>query len=313
MIQLLVKRLVSTIPTLFLLLTLVFFLIRLAPGGPFDSEQVWPIEIQQAIESKYGLDQPVWRQYLHYLKSVLSGDLNESFQYIGRPISEMISESAPVSLFLGLAGLGMSMLMGIPLGLLAGWKRHSLWDRFAMVFAVTGVSLPSYLTASLLILVFSLQFRWFPPALWEDPTSWVLPAITLAVRPASSLARLTRSAVADALSSDYIRTALAKGLKPRSVLLRHALANSWIPLIAVLGPTAANLVTGSFLVETVFQIPGVGKYFVQGVLNRDYPLVMGISLFYGVILLTSNFLADIATSLADPRIRFDSQTGRGDK
>lgn len=299
------KRLLATVPTLGLLVVLTFFLMRLAPGGPFDSEHVWPEEIQRNIEAKYGLDQPMPVQFVQYLGSLLHGDLKESFQYIGRPVSEMIGESLPTSLGLGTVALFLSLLIGIPLGAAAGWKKGSFWDSGLMAVAISGVSLPSYLVASILILVFSLNLGWFPPALWEGPTSWVLPAITLAVRPASIIARLTRTSIIDALHADYIRTAIAKGVHPARVLIRHALANSWIPILAVLGPIAANLVTGSFLVEVVFQIPGLGKYFVQAVLNRDYPLVMGVTLVYGVILLFCNLLGDILTAAADPRVRLD--------
>lgn len=310
---LILKRLLTVFPTLALLVTLTFFLMRLAPGGPFDSEHVWPEEVQRNIEAKYGLDQPLPVQFAQYVNGLLHGDLKESFQYIGRPVTEMIQESLPTSLMLGLAALLMSLCIGVPLGALAAWKKGSFWDAALMGIAVSGVSLPSYLVASILILVFSLQLGWFPPALWEDSFSWVLPAITLAVRPASIIARLTRTTVIDALHADYVRTAIAKGVHSWRVVLRHALANSWIPILAVLGPIAANLVTGSFLVEIVFQIPGLGKYFVQGVLNRDYPLVMGVTLVYGMILLSCNLLADVLTVMADPRVRLDASATGGQR
>ncbi|MGK5082734.1 ABC transporter permease [Bdellovibrionota bacterium FG-1] len=297
------RRILGAIPTLFLLCTLTFFLLRLAPGGPFDSERVWPPEIQANIQHKYELDQPLAVQYGHWLKDVLRGDLRESFQYVGRPVADIISEALPTSVFLGIISLVFAAVLGIPLGAIAAAKRGSWIDASAVFVAVAGVSLPSYLVASLLILVFSLWLHWLPPALWEGPSSWVLPTIALGCRPLSMIARLTRASMLEALQADYIRTAYSKGLSQTQVIFKHALKNSLIPVITVLGPVAANLVTGSFLVEIVFQIPGLGKHFVQAVVNRDYPLVMGVTLVYGIVLLSSNLLVDLAYGWIDPRMR----------
>ena len=297
------RRLAGAMPTLFLLSTLTFFLLRLAPGGPFDADRVFPPEIQSNIEHKYELDQPVYIQYGHWLKDVAQGDLRESFQYVGRPVAEIIGESLPTSIGLGVLSLIFAVVLGVPLGALAAWKRGSWIDSSAVFLSVAGVSLPSYLVASLLLLVFSHWLRWLPPALWEGPSSWVLPAVTLGCRPLAIIARLTRASMLDALASDYIRTAYGKGLSHTRVIFKHALKNSLIPVITVLGPLAASLVTGSFLVEIVFQIPGLGKHFVQAVTNRDYPLVMGVTLVYGVMLLASNLVVDLAYGFIDPRMR----------
>jgi oligopeptide transport system permease protein len=303
----LMKRIASAALTLLLLATLTFFLIRLAPGGPFDSDHAWPPEIKANIDHKYGLDQPVTTQFVSWLKDVAHGDLRDSFQYIGRPVTEMIGDALPPSLLLGTWAFVVSILIGIPLGCIAAWKRGTWLDSSSMFLAVAGISLPSYLVASLLILLFALKLMWFPPALWEGWDSMILPIATLALRPLAMIARLTRASMLETLSSDYIRTAYAKGLSPARVIFKHALRNSLIPVLTMLGPLAAGLVTGSFVVETVFQIPGMGRFFVQGVLNRDYPLVMGITLVYGAILIASNLVTDLMYGWADPRIRIQEK------
>ena len=305
-----VKRVLGAIPTLLILATFVFFLLRFAPGGPFDGDRVFPKDVQAAIDARYGLDLPIWRQYLKWLGDVLLHfDFGESFHYVGRTVNEMIGSSLPPSLLLGGLALFFSVLIGIPLGVFAAWRQGTWMDSSAIFIAIAGVSLPSYLIASTLVLVFSLKLGWFPPALWEEPSSVVLPVITLGLRPLAITSRLVRSSVIETLASDYIRTAHAKGLSIRAVLFRHALRNSLIPVVTVLGPLAASLVTGSFLVEMVFQIPGLGKHFVGAVMNRDYPMVMGVTLVYGVILIASNLAVDIACAMLDPRIRLETAEG----
>jgi oligopeptide transport system permease protein len=301
------KRLLGAIPTLLILATFVFFLLRLAPGGPFDGDRIFPADIRAAIDSHYGLNLPLWEQYFKWMERVLFHfDFGESFHYIGRSVNEMIGNSLPPSLLLGGIALLFSVLIGIPIGVFAAWRQGSWMDSSAIFLAIAGVSLPSYLIASMLVLLFSLKLGWFPPALWEEPSSVVLPAITLGLRPLAITARLVRASVIETLSADYIRTAHAKGLSVKRVLFRHALRNSLIPVITVLGPLAASLITGSFLVEMVFQIPGLGKHFVGAVLNRDYPMVMGVTLTYGVLLVVSNLMVDLACAVLDPRIRLES-------
>lgn len=303
MLSFAIRRCLAAVPTLLLLSTLTFFLLRLAPGGPFDTDRVWPPEIKANIERKYELDQPIAIQYAHWLRDLAHGDLRESFQYLGRPVSEIIGQSLPTSVALGGLALGFAILLGMPAGAIAAWKRGTWWDASAVFLAVAGVSLPSYLVASILILVFSLWLQWLPPALWDGPSYWILPAMTLGLRPLAIVARLTRASMLEALQADYIRTAYGKGLPTTSVVFKHALRNSLIPVITVIGPVAAGLVTGSFLVEIVFQIPGIGRHFVQAVINRDYPLVMGVTLVYGCFLLGSNLAVDLAYGWIDPRIK----------
>lgn len=302
------KRVLGAIPTLLILATFVFFLLRMAPGGPFDGDRVFPQEIRDAIDAHYGLNLPLWRQYLKWISAaVFSFDFGESFHYVGRSVNEMIANALPPSLLLGGFALLLAVLIGMPLGVLAAWRQGTWMDSAAIFLAIAGVSLPSYLVASSLVLVFSLELGWLPPALWEEPASMVLPVITLALRPLAITARLVRSSMIESLGADYIRTAHAKGLTVSKVLFRHALRNSLIPVVTVLGPLAASLVTGSFLVEMVFQVPGLGKHFVGAVLNRDYPMVMGVTLIYGVILIASNLIVDLVCAMLDPRIRLSGK------
>ncbi|OFZ78898.1 MAG: hypothetical protein A2583_11875 [Bdellovibrionales bacterium RIFOXYD1_FULL_53_11] len=300
------RRIASSIPTLLLFAAITFFTLRLAPGGPFDGERALPPEIQANLDARYGLDKPVIHQFGKWLGDAVRGDLHESFQYIGRPVNEIISESLPTSLLLGALSMLLAVALGIPLGCVAAWKRGTWLDTSAMFLAVSGVSLPSYLVASILVLVFSIWLGWLPPALWESPSSMILPVVTLGLRPMAIIARLTRASMIEALSADYIRTAYGKGLRGLQVVFKHALKNSLIPVITIMGPLAANLVTGSFLVEVVFQIPGMGKHFVTAVINRDYPLVMGVNLVYGFILISANLAVDLVYAWADPRTRRDS-------
>jgi len=303
MFSYLLKRIATAIPTLMILATLTFFLLRLAPGGPFDSDRAWPPEVQANIAAKYELDRPIIVQFAHWVRDVLHGDLRESFQYAERPVMRIIADSLPVSMELGFFSLCFAIFIGIPLGCIAAWKRNGWIDRLSTFIAISGVSVPSYLLASGLILFFALKLDWLPPALLEGPESLILPALTLGSRPLAMIARLTRASMIESLSQEYIRTAYGKGLTDSAVIFKHALKNSLIPVISLLGPIVANLLTGSFLIEMVFQLPGMGKHFVQGVLNRDYPLVMGVTLVYGIILILSNLLSDLFSASIDPRMR----------
>lgn len=308
-----IRRLLGGMMTLGVLMGLTFSLLRLAPGGPFDSDRAWPPEIQANLLRQYGLDQPVWIQFVQWSQGLFRGDLKESLQYLGHPVRRIISDSLPISMLLGCCALSLAVLFGIPVGAFAARKagtglneprrsQHRFWN-FSFWLAVSGISIPNYLVASLLILIFSLWLRWLPPALWESPASMVLPVLTLAWRPLGIIARMTCTSMDEVLGADYIRTAYGKGLSDQTVILKHALKNSLIPVVTLLGPLAANLITGSFLVEVVFQIPGLGKHFVQAVLNRDYPLVMGVTLVYGIILILTNLTVDLLCGWVDPRIR----------
>ena len=298
----------SFLLTLLLLSASVFLLLRIAPGGPFDGEKALPPEILENLNRHYGLDLPLSEQFAHWLGNLLSGDLGESFQYIGRPVSELISESVSISAVFGVGAILVSLIGGSLMGAYAAFHRNHWIDRIAQFVVSFGNTVPSYLFAGILVLIFSRWLELLPPALLEDPGSWVLPLITLAIRPLSMVLQLTRSSVSESLQTDYIRTAVAKGASHFRVLFHHALRNSLIPLVGLLGPLTANLLTGSFLVETVFQIPGMGKYFVSAVINRDYPLVMGVTLFYGTLLLAMTWISDLLYGWVDPRIRLDSQS-----
>lgn len=309
MLSFTLKRALGALFTLFLLALATFVLLRVVPGGPFDSDKAFPPEVKANIDRRYGLDQPLLRQFVDWLSDLARGDLRESFQYEGRPVTGIIRESLGPSFLVGGAALLLGIVGGLALGLLAAWKRDTWIDAGALFVAASGLSLPTYLIASLGVVIFALQLGWLPPALWEEPTSAILPILTLAIRPMAMIARLARSSLIETLGSDYVRTAFAKGLSPSRVLLKHALKNSLIPVITLLGPLTANLLTGSFLVETVFQIPGLGKHFVSAVLNRDYPLVMGMTLTYGALLLTCNLGVDLLYGWIDPRIRVEERGG----
>ena len=306
MIQYLWGRVIQAWVTLCFLIVSVFFLLRLAPGGPFDGEKIWPAEIQANIEAKYGLNQPLLTQFYVWVTDLSHGDLRESFHYIGTPVKEIIKESLPASLELGGLALLFSIIFGMTLGVVSAWKRGKFLDASAMFIAVSGITLPTYLLGTLLVLYFSNYLGWLPPALWEDKKAMILPTITLALRPTAIIARMTRTSLLETLHTDFIRTAYSKGLTERAVLLKHALKNSLIPIVTLLGPIAASLITGSYVVETIYQIPGMGQYFITSVIDRDYPLVMGITLTYGVILILCNLLVDLSYSLIDPRVRLES-------
>jgi len=307
MIQFFLKRLIQSLVTLAFLATATFFLLRLAPGGPFDGEKIWPAEIQANIEAKYGLNKPLTTQFFSWANDVAHGDLRESFHYIGTPVTEIIRDATLPSLQLGFLALLISLTLGLILGVLSAWKRGTFWDFSAMFIAICGITLPSYLIGTLLVLLFSNYLGILPPALWEEKASMVLPVITLAVRPLAIIARMTRTTLLEILHSDYIRTAYSKGLSDSKVLFKHALKNALIPIITLLGPITASLITGSYVVETVFQIPGLGQYFITSVVNRDYPLVMGMTLLFGIILIICNLLVDLAYSWIDPRIRTEAK------
>ncbi len=303
----LLRRATQAFVTLVFLIVATFFLLRLAPGGPFDGDKIWPPEIQANIEAKYGLNQPLTQQFFSWFGDLVHGDLRESFHYLGTPVTEIIGQAMPASFLLGGYALILSVIFGLGLGILAAWKRGTLLDSSSMLFAVSGITLPAYLVATILVLIFSSTLGWLPPALWEDKKSMILPVITLALRPMAIIARMTRTALLETLHADFIRTAHSKGLAETKVVFKHALRNSLIPIITMLGPITASLITGSYIVETIFQIPGLGQYFVSSVMDRDYPLVMGMTLVYGVILILCNLAVDLTYGIIDPRIRVERE------
>lgn len=299
------RRVASAIPTLFLLVTAAFFLVRFAPGGPFDFERALPPEIEANLLAQYHLDEPLWQQYGRYLADMLQGDLGPSFQYRDYRVSELIADGLPVSMLLGGLAMLLALLLGVSAGMIAALK-HSRWpDHLVMGVSMTGISIPNFVLAPLLILCFAVYLDWLPAGGWNgaSPANLALPVLTLALPLVAYIARLTRSSLLDVLGSDYIRTARAKGLGQRTILLRHAMKPTLLPVISYLGPAAAAVMTGSVVIEQIFGIPGVGRFFVQGALNRDYTLVLGVVVFYGALVILFNLLVDICYALLDPRVR----------
>lgn len=298
------KRLFESVLTLFVICTVTFLLLRFLPGGPFDSERAMPAEVRANIEAKYRLNEPLHVQYGDYIAGLMRGDLGESYKYIGRPIADIIGESFPVSFQLGIYAIFISFLIGIPLGVYAASNHNTYKDTAAMGFAISGIALPSFFVAPIAILMFSFWLDWLPPALWEGPEYYIMPVIILGLRPAAIIARLTRSSVLDVIKADYVRTAYAKGLEQKIVLYKHVLRNSLIPVITISGPLVAGVLSGSFVIELIYAVPGMGKHLIQSATNRDYPLILGLTLLYAALLILANLIVDILYVIIDPRIKF---------
>jgi oligopeptide transport system permease protein len=303
MIALLLKRFFHGLIVLWAVATLTFAMLRLAPGGPFDSERKLPPEVLANLQAKYHLDQPLVRQYLRYLGGLARGDFGPSYKYLDRGVADIIRDTLPTSALLGGLALAFAVLVSFPAGLLAAYHRGSLIDRCCMLVASLGISLPNFILGTLLIWAVALKLGWLQAGRWQDWQSVILPTITLGAAPAAYLAALLRSSLLDAFGEDFIRTARAKGLTESAVLVKHALANSLIPVLTVMGPLAAALITGSFVVEYVFAIPGMGRFFISAVTDRDYPLIMGVTVVYTALLVLANLLVDVLYGYVDPRIR----------
>jgi len=304
-LSLIARRLLQSIPTLWVVATATFLLLRLAPGGPFDDEKPIPQEIKAQIEAHYGLDLPLYQQYFQFFGNLLKGDLGPSYKYPGWDVQEIIIQAFPVSLELGCWALLISLALGIPIGTLAALKHNKPAETNLMAVAMIGICLPSFVIGPILLMTFSLLLGWFNPLGWSYAGDRVLPAITLGLLYAAYIARLARSGMLDVMRNDYIRTARAKGLKERTVVMRHALRTSLYPVVAYMGPAAAGLISGSFVVETIFFIPGMGPFFVNAALNRDYTMVMGTVLFYATLIILFNLLVDIVQMWMNPRTRND--------
>lgn len=303
MIQFLLRRTAFGVAVLWVVTTLTFLMLRVLPGGPFDRERTLPPEVLANIEAKYHLNEPLLKQYGRYLGGILRGDLGPSYKYLDRDIVDIVADTLPASVFLGLCALGMALTLALPLGVTAA-ARHDRWvDRACTFLATLGISLPNFILGALLIWFFALKLRWFQAARWGMPGSAVLPAITLGAMPCAQVTYLLRSSLLETLDADFIRTARAKGVREFFVLFKHALRNSVIPVLTLLGPLFAILISGSFVVEYVFAIPGMGRFFITAVTDRDYPLVMGVTLVYTAILVIANLSIDILYSIIDPRMR----------
>jgi oligopeptide transport system permease protein len=298
-----IRRLLTMIPVLWITITLTFVLVRLAPGGPFTEEKKYPPQAIEQLNKHYGLDKPMIVQYFRYMGNLLHGDLGPSLKYQNRSINEIIAETFPVSLELGCWALLVALAIGLPAGIIASLRPNTALDYIPMSLAMIGICIPGFVLGPLLVLSLSLHLGWFNAAGWNIPSDRILPAITLGSAYAAYIARLARAGMLDVLPLDFIRTARAKGISEAKVIGCHALKPGIFPVISFIGPAVAGLITGSFVVETIFHIPGLGKMFVMGAFNRDYTLVLGLVVFYSVLVISFNTIVDLALALLNPQLR----------
>jgi len=302
------RRLFSTIPTIFIIITLGFFLIRAAPGGPFSREKAVPPAVLVNLMAKYHMDEPLIQQYLRFFGGVLRGDLGPSFVNKDYSVNELIALSLPNSIILGLVALSVALLLGVTAGTISALKQNTAVDYTLMSAAVTGISVPNFVVGPVLMLVFAITLKWLPTSGWIDGRfglrTLIMPAITLSLAQFAYIARLTRASMLETLRSDYIRTARAKGLPTSVIIFKHALKGACLPVVSYLGPAMAGLITGSVVVERIFNVPGLGLHFVRSASNRDYTLIMGTVIVYSLILIALNFVVDIIYGFLDPRISY---------
>ena len=308
MIRFIIRRLVSLIPTLFLIVTFSFFIMKAAPGGPFSAERSVPPEVLANINKVYHLDEPLMKQYVRYLGDMLQGNLGPSFRYKDYTVNELIGNTLPNSLILGITALCGALFFGLLVGLISAVKRNSFADYAAMSVAVIGISIPLFVIGPILMFIFAVKLKWLPTSGWitgrQGLKTLVMPALALSLPYFAYIARLSRASILDVLRSDYIRTAYAKGLSYPTVLFKHALKGAMLPVISYLGPAFAGIITGSVVIEKIFLVPGLGTFFVQSALNRDYTLIMGTVIMYSIILIMMNFFVDILYAVIDPRISY---------
>ena len=306
MIVYLLRRLLSAIPTLLAIVTIAFFMMRIAPGGPFDTERHVPPEVEANLKKAYNLDKPLIAQYWDYLRGVVHGDFGPSFRYKDFTVTELIESGVPVSARLGASAIVISLVFGITFGTFAALRQNQFGDNAAMGLAVAGIAIPNYVVAPILTLIFGIYLGLLPVGGWNDGAlrNMILPVTTLALPLIAYITRLTRGSMIEVLRSDYIRTARAKGLPMRIIIWRHALPAAILPVVTFLGPAAAGVLTGSLVVEQIFGLPGIGRYFVQGALNRDYTLVMGVVILYASLIIILNLVVDLAYAALDPKVRF---------
>lgn len=304
-----IKRIFNAFIVLWIVITITFFLMHAIPGGPFTAEKSLPPYVLHSIEERYKLNDPLYKQYGDYLCNLVQGDLGPSFKYPGRSVNDIIKDGFPVSFKLGIEAILIAIIIGIPAGILAGVKKDKWQDRTVNFFTTIGVAVPSFVVAALLIYVLSTKLHLLPAAMWNGWQYEIMPALALSGMPMSFIARLTRSSMLDILSQDYIKTARAKGLSWNKVLIKHALPNSLIPVVTYLGPMTASILTGSFVIETIFAIPGLGQYFVTSIYNRDYTVILGVTVFYSVIVIVLNMVVDLLYPLLDPRIKIGGEKG----
>ncbi len=300
-----IRRVLALIPTLLLIYTLTFFLMHSTPGGPWDTgEKPIPAEVQERLKAAYGLDKPLWQQYTDFLSKAVRGDLGPSYTQRSRSVADIIGDTFPVSLQLAAAAMLIATLIGIPLGILGAIRHNRPLDYLATFVSVVGISTPAYVVTSLLVLLLASKLHWVPTSGWDGiwSTKAIIPAVSLALYPMAVLARYTRSSMLEVLRTDYMRTARSKGLGERAVLVGHAMRNALLPVITIAGIVVADIATGSFFVETIYQVPGVGRYFVQSITGRDYPVIIGTVLLLGLAVSVMNLVVDLLYPLLDPRI-----------
>jgi oligopeptide transport system permease protein len=298
------SRLLQAVPVILAVITVTFFLVRMAPGGPFDSEKAVIPEVRAALEAQYRLDQPLLQQYFAYLGDLAQGDFGPSFKDPGRSVNELIGAGLPVTAELGLYALLIATVIGSLAGIFASLKPNTTQDYLPMALAMIGICMPSFLLGPLLVLLFGIELEWLPVSGWGDiPGDKLLPSLTLGAGLAAYIARLSRAGMLEVLSQDYIRTARAKGLPEWQVVAKHALRGGLLPVVAFLGPAFASLLAGSFVVETIFQIPGLGRFYVQAAFNRDYTMILGTTVFLSTLIVLFNLLSDIVAAWLNPRLR----------
>jgi len=305
MFRFIAKRFLEMIPVLFVIATLTFFMVRLAPGGPFTTEKSIPPEIQKKLEAFYGLNKPLYEQYLDYMGNLLKGDLGPSFKYATWSVNELIWSAFPVSLELGCYGLAIALILGLGAGIVASLRQNSAVDHISMSLAMLGICVPTFVMGPLLVLIFGLGLGWVNASGWDSARDRILPSLTLGGFYADYIARLARGGMLEILNQDFIRTARAKGASPKRVILKHALKGGLLPVVSFLGPAVADIITGSFVVETIFQVPGLGRFFVTAAFNRDYTMVLGTVLFYAVLIILLNLVVDVVQVWLNPRLRFE--------
>ena len=305
MLRFIAKRVFETIPVLLIVATLTFFMMKKAPGGPFDTEKATTPEIKAQLEAQYGLNKPVFQQYLDYMGQLVRGDLGPSFKYAGWSVTELLADAFPVSLELGCYALAFALTFGLIAGTIASLKKNTAGDYIPMSLATIGICLPTFVTGPLLILVFGITLHWFNTSGWDFPSDRVLPGITLGLYYTAYVARLTRAGMLEILNQDFIRTARAKGASEWRVVWRHSLRGGLLSVVSFIGPAISGIVTGSLVVETIFSIPGLGRFFVMAGFNRDYTMVMGTVLFYAVLIVVMNLLVDMLQVWMNPKLRFE--------
>ncbi len=310
MFKFLLSRIAQAVPVLLVVVTATFFLVHAAPGGPFSADKAVPPEVIEALEAQYKLDQPVWRQYISYLGDILSGDFGPSFKYPGRSVNELIMAGIPITAELAFYAMLVALGIGILSGVGAAMRPNTLQDYAPMTLAMIGICMPSFLLGPLLVLVFGIELEMVPVSGWGDiPGDKILPSITLGTGYAAYIARLSRGGMLEILSQDFIRTARAKGLSESTVIIKHALKGGLIPVIAFLGPAFAGLLAGSFVVETIFQIPGIGRFYVQAAFNRDYTLILGMTIFLSTLIIIFNLISDLISIWLNPKLRDEISNG----